>query len=160
MNNSNQVVGNWNNGQGLYQGFVYSNGTVNSTFNYPGAVATYPTAINDGGEIAGSWTDSAGFEHGFLWNQELGFTSFDAVQNTTATLPTCINTSGMVAGFYRTKNGLGNSGFLYDSTSNTVTLLSIPHAYILEPRGINAQGTVTGSYQVGTEQPRGFLYQP
>jgi hypothetical protein len=160
MNNSNQVVGYWNNDQGLNQGFVYSNGTVNSTFNYPGAVATYPTAINDSGEIAGSWTDSAGFVHGFVWNQELGFTSFDAVQNTTATLPTCINASGIVAGFYRIKNGRGDSGFLYDSTSNTVTLLSIPHANLVEPRGINAQGTVVGDYQVGTELPRGFLYQP
>jgi hypothetical protein len=160
MNNSNQVVGYWNNDQGLNQGFVYSSGTVNSTFNYPGAVATYPTAINDSGEVAGSWTDSAGFEHGFVWNQELGFTSFDAVRNTTATLTTCINASGMVAGFYRTKNGRGDSGFLYDSTSNAVTLLFIPHANILEPRGINVKGAVVGDYQVGTELPRGFLYQP
>jgi hypothetical protein len=160
MNNLNQIVGWWNNGQGLYQGFVYSNGTVNASFNYPGAVATYPSAINDGGEIAGTWTDSVGFVHGFYWTQKLSFRSFDAVQDTTHTVPTCINASGLVAGFYWTKKGTGSASFTYDTTSGTVTLLSIPHARFMNAAGINAQGTVVGSYQVGTGVTRGFVYQP
>jgi probable HAF family extracellular repeat protein len=160
MNNSNQVVGDWNNGKGVYQGFVYSNGTVNSAFNYPGAVATYPYAINDSGEIAGSWTDSVGFVHGFYWTQTLGFTSFDAVEHTTHTIPTGINSAGMVAGFYWTDGGKGAASFTYDTTSNTVTLISIPHARVVAAVGVNAQGTVVGSYDAGTGVTRGFLYQP
>jgi hypothetical protein len=160
MNNSNQVVGYWDNGQGVYQGFVYTNGEVNASFNYPNAVATYPFAINDSGEIAGSWTDSVGFGHGFYWSAKAGFTSFDAVQNTTHTIPNAINASGVIAGFYLTKKGNATAGFTYDTTSGTVTLLSIPHARATDAVGINAQGTVVGVYQVGTAVQRGFIYQP
>jgi probable HAF family extracellular repeat protein len=160
INNANQVVGFWTGGSAPYQGFVYTDGTVNSAISYPGAVATYPYAINDGGEIAGSWTDSVGFVHGFYWTAKAGFTSFDAVQNTTHTIPTCMNASGVVAGYYWTKKGLGTASFTYDTTSNTVTLLSIPHARFMNATGINTQGTVTGSYRVGTGAGGGFLYQP
>jgi probable HAF family extracellular repeat protein len=155
LNNLNQVVGNW-----AMSGFLYSNGKFDDSLNYPGAVATNPTAINDSGEIAGTWTDSVGFVHGFYWTAKAGFTSFDAIQHTTHTIPTCINASGLVAGFYWTKKGLGTASFTYDTTSGAITLLSIPHARFMNARGINAQGTVVGSYQVGTAQTRGFLYQP
>lgn len=66
----------------------------------------------------------------------------------------------MVAGFYWTKEGKGAASFTYDTISNTVTLISIPHARSAAAVGINAQGTVVGSYDVGTGATRGFLYQP
>ena len=157
LNNLNQVVGWWNNGQGLIQGFFYSNGTVNSAFNYPNAVATTPTAINDSGEIVGTWTDSVGFVHGFYWTQPLGFSSFDAPK-TTHTVPTAINNSGVIVGYFAIKKQTATSAFMLD-TSGILTTLAIPHARSAWAAGINSQGTIMGGYIAGSES-RGFLYQP
>ena len=153
MNNLNQVVGWWGR-----QGFVYSNGKVNTSFNYPGAVATNPYAINDSGEIAGSWTDSVGFVHGFIWTQKLGFTSFDAPK-TTHTIPLAINNSGTVVGYFATKKQTAQGAFLY--SAGTLTVITVPGARSAQAVGINSQGTVLGDYSVGKAlNPRGFLYQP
>jgi len=157
MNNSNQVVGCWQTGQGI-QGFVYSNGTVNGAFVYPNAVATCPTAINDAGEVAGTWTDSTGFVHGFIWTQKRGFTSFDAPK-TTHTIPLAINNSGTVVGYFATKKQTAQGAFLY--SEGTLTVITVPGARSAQAVGINSQGTVLGDYSVGKAlNPRGFLYQP
>jgi hypothetical protein len=158
LNNSNQVVGYWYvPGVTQHQGFVYTNGTVNSAFNYPGAVATSPTAINDSGEIVGTWTDSVGFVHGFYWTPKLGFTSFD-VPKTTHTIPVAVNASGVIAGYYAIRQDTAYAAFMC-SADGVVTTITVPHAQTLQVTGINAQGTIVGTYDSGKED-RGFLYQP
>ena len=140
-----------------HQGFVYTNGTVNSAFNYPGAVATSPTGINDSGEIIGTWTDSVGFVHGFYWTSQTGFTSFD-VPKTTHTIPVAVNASGVIAGYYAIRQDTAYAAFMC-SADGVVTTITIPHAQTLRVTGINAQGTIAGTYDSGKED-RGFLYQP
>lgn len=158
LNNSNQVVGYWFvPGVTQHQGFVYTNGTVNSAFNYPGAVATSPTGINDSGEIIGTWTDSVGFVHGFYWTSQTGFTSFD-VPKTTHTIPVAVNASGVIAGYYAIRQDTAYAAFMC-SADGVVTTITIPHAQTLRVTGINAQGTIAGTYDSGKED-RGFLYQP
>jgi uncharacterized membrane protein len=158
LNNSNQVVGYWSAGV-TTQGFVYSNGVVNSEFNFPGAVATNPYAINDSGEIVGSWTDSVGFVHGFYWTAKVGFTSFD-VPKTTHTIPTAVNASGVIVGDFATRKQTASSGFMLDA-AGVLTIINVPNARSTQAYGINSQGTIVGTYEVGPKfQTRAFLYQP
>ena len=50
---------------GKLHGFLLSGGTY-SAIDYPNAINTYVTGINDFGEIVGQWDDAAGMRtHGF-----------------------------------------------------------------------------------------------
>lgn len=35
--------------------------------DYPGAMYTFPQAVNDSGHVVGYWGDSQGNNHGFYW---------------------------------------------------------------------------------------------
>jgi uncharacterized membrane protein len=159
LNNSNQVVGWWDNA-GQAMGFLYSNGSVNDGFNYPGAVATNPSAINDNGEVTGSWTDSKGIIHGFYWTEAAGFTSFDAPK-TTATFPMAINASGVIVGYFRVGELGLQKGFMLDA-SGVLTVIYYPNSKSTWAYGVNSQGLIVGGYLTGAKgyQGRGFLYQP
>jgi hypothetical protein len=156
-NNLNQVVGNWYDNNHP-NGFLYSNGVLNDSFNYPGAIDTRPTAINDNGEAVGDWTDSEGIVHGFYWTEAAGFTSFDAPK-TTGTFPAAINASGTIVGsFFSNPGGTATSGFSLDP-SGVLTAIDVPNSKSTYAQGINSQGVVVGGYLAG-RQTRGFLYQP
>lgn len=161
INNLNQVVGSWANGT-QPMGFLYSPKTgVNDKLNFPGAVATNPSAINDNSEVTGSWTDSEGIVHGFYWTQATGFTSFDAPK-TTDTLPFAINASGTIVGyFYANSSGTLQSGFMLDA-SGTLTVINVPNSISTQAYGVNSQGLIVGAYVAGAagKQTKGFLYQP
>jgi probable HAF family extracellular repeat protein len=61
------IVGAGNIGDLKFHGFKrWSNGNV-AMLDYPGAVQTVPTSINDSGAIVGYYTDSSGQSHGFLY---------------------------------------------------------------------------------------------
>ncbi len=61
------IVGAGNIGDLKFHGFKrWSNGNV-AILDYPGAVQTVPTSINDSGAIVGYYTDSSGQSHGFLY---------------------------------------------------------------------------------------------
>jgi probable HAF family extracellular repeat protein len=61
------IVGAGNVGDLKFHGFNrWSNGNV-EMLDYPGAVQTVPTRINDSGAIVGYYTDSSGQTHGFLY---------------------------------------------------------------------------------------------
>jgi uncharacterized membrane protein len=159
INNLNQVVGSWSPTLNLStaSGFLYSDGTINTSFNVPNAVATWPYAINDNGEVVGSWQDSVGFVHGFYWTQQAGFTSFDAPK-TTHTFPLAINNAGVIVGEFATKKQTADGAFMLDA-AGTLTVISIPHAKSAFAVGINTHGLIVGTYFTESEQ-RGFLYQP
>jgi probable HAF family extracellular repeat protein len=158
-NKLNQVVGSWASNRST-NGFVYSNGTVNDSFNYPGAAATNPIAINDSGEVVGTWTDSAGIYHGFYWTEAAGFTSFDPPK-ATRTLPSAINASGVIAGSFTIDSLYQVSrGFMLDTTNGVFTIIKVPGSTTTNANGINSQGTIVGSYEVGKLPGGSFLYQP
>jgi probable HAF family extracellular repeat protein len=61
------IVGAGNIGDLTFHGFKrWSNGNV-AMLDYPGAVQTVPTSINDSGAVVGYYTDSSGKSHGFLY---------------------------------------------------------------------------------------------
>lgn len=61
------IVGAGNIGDLKFHGFKrWSNGNV-VMLDYPGAVQTVPTSINDNGAIVGYYSDSSGQTHGFLY---------------------------------------------------------------------------------------------
>ncbi|HEY4052731.1 MAG TPA: hypothetical protein VGL74_03260 [Terriglobales bacterium] len=67
INNFGSIVGAGNIGDLKFHGFKrWSNGNV-AILDYPGAVQTVPTSINDSGAVVGYYTDSSGQSHGFLY---------------------------------------------------------------------------------------------
>ncbi len=54
--------------------FAFSQTAYNySTFDYPGATATYPNAISNSGEIVGDYVDSSNVTHGFSYIKGIFF---------------------------------------------------------------------------------------
>jgi hypothetical protein len=74
LNNLNQIVGSWYNYSTPWSGFFYDSQSkqLNTTFNMPGAVTTYPVSINDNQEVVGNWIDASNVQHGFYWNATAG----------------------------------------------------------------------------------------
>jgi len=54
-------------GYGQPNGFVYAN-KVLTTLEFPGAVETFASGVNNAGQVVGSFTDAAGLTHGFLYS--------------------------------------------------------------------------------------------
>ncbi len=68
INKYNSIVGSYlDPATGTSRGFKrYSNGSFVG-LNYPGAQATYPWSINDGGAVVGTYANASGVLHGFLY---------------------------------------------------------------------------------------------
>ena len=58
-----QIVGTWNDVEGITRGFLLQNGRL-TTVLYPGAVYTTANKINIFGQIAGTWSGGSGSLHG------------------------------------------------------------------------------------------------
>lgn len=68
---------------GLAQGFVGNAATGYAILVVPGAVQTFPLAINNAGQVAGYWVDASGRRHGFiatLANMPVGVTTAGGFQ--------------------------------------------------------------------------------
>ena len=128
INNSSQIVGyyyyNWPDND-IGHGFLYDSkkGTY-TTIDYPGAMYTYPTGINDAGWIVGTYADASYRDHCFI-RKGTTFTTFDP----SGGYQGCwgINGSGQIVG----TNDSGGSGFIDDiqsgsPASGSVTSISIP----------------------------------
>lgn len=100
LNNLNQVVGFYTaTGEGEFHGFFRDpDGTLTLGIDYPGAVETVPTAINDAGDIVGYWSDGVR-RHGFVLRLPDTFISYDAPHSGT-TYFFGINNSGTIVGTY------------------------------------------------------------
>ena len=127
INDNGQNVGFYRNP--FAHGFVYDSGAF-SILDYPGAIWTLPTAIDDGGQIAGMYTspnpvDGSMEDHAFL-NSAGTLTSIDSggARNDEIAYPGAghthvsgTNDSGQIVGFYVL--GGATHGFLYDGRSFT-----------------------------------------
>src|SRR5215469_5664576 len=68
INDKSQIVGDYTDVSGDHLGFLYSHGSY-TTINFPGAVNTSASAINNAGDIIGHYQDSAnGPQYGFLYS--------------------------------------------------------------------------------------------
>ena len=125
-----------------------------TTIDYPGAVATFGTDINDSGEIVGEYTfgepdDRQGFK---LKNGVFTSITFPGA---TFTRAVGINRFGEVVGDFSTKEGVGQD-FGYLLRGGVFTSIQFPNSDSTIPAGINANGDIVGWYlnKIGTH---GFL---
>jgi probable HAF family extracellular repeat protein len=122
--------------------------------DYPDAVDTLPTGINDRGHVVGYYVDARGATHGFVWRNGR-FSRLDAPRGTGAT-PVDINDRGEVVGLRR--DGAGEmQGFLL--SDGRYTTFSVPGARTTIPFGINDDGQIVGytADDANRTGARGFL---
>jgi hypothetical protein len=131
-----------------------------TSFDAPGATATYAEAINTAGAITGYYTDVEGNGHAFL-RSPLGVVSNIDVQGAGGgTWAYAINDSGSVAGEYCNASFTVCPGFVRDSHGNFETFDAPGDVNGTGPLGINAAGTVTGIYYDLNYTAHGFVRDP
>jgi probable HAF family extracellular repeat protein len=137
-------------------GFIFKDG-VYSTFNYPNAIGTHPTGINDHGDIVGIFRDANNVRHGFLL-KDGSFSSIDvpvAIGGTIGgTYGEGINNAGEVVGRYLDSNSVQH-GFVL--SKGVYTTLDFPGASDSVAFGLNDRGQIVGTYNGGTG---GFIATP
>lgn len=152
-------------------GYTWSKATGFVAENFPKAVQTQVTAINNVGvsppvgpamyNTAGFYVDTAGANHGFT--NTLG--TFATVDNsaTTSTPPfnqlLGLNDHNVAVGFYQ--DSAGNfHGYEVNLTSTTFTAITLPssfNAVSVTAAGINNGGWITGFYTDTANVTHGFL---
>ncbi len=150
LNNLGEVVGTVQSndcGQGC--GFLLNNG-VFTAINYPGAIGTKATGINDSGEIVGVYSTSVTSQ---------GFTETGGVYasvnypGATGTSVLGVNNAGDLVGAYSGADGFGHA-FLY--SNGVFTTIEPVGATGSEAIGINNSGQITGQSCISTCES--FLY--
>ncbi|HLH52854.1 MAG TPA: hypothetical protein VKY92_04485 [Verrucomicrobiae bacterium] len=130
-------------------GFIFKQG-VYTTFNYPNAIGTHPTGINDRGEIVGIFRDANNVRHGFLL-KDGSFSSIDvptAIGGTIGgTYGEGINNAGEVVGRFLDSNSVQH-GFVL--SKGVYTILDFPGASDSVAFGLNDRGQIVGTSDSGT----------
>jgi uncharacterized membrane protein len=131
-----------------------------STFDPPGSVFTFATAINLAGAITGSYFDAGYVVHGFLRAPDGKFTTFDPPGGSQTSV-TGINLEGVVAGSsYKLESGTYiYAGFLRAASSTFTTFDAAtysPCCIYTYPTGINDLGTIAGYDNDGFDLYHGF----
>jgi hypothetical protein len=120
-------------------GFTLRGGTLTS-FDAPGAVRTLPAAFGGNGTIVGSYLDGNGVSHGFARRGGV-FTTYD---HPAATGTMLVGMGGdLLVGNFSTAQSASN-GFFYDG--KTYTDWSIPGSTMTQINGVNAGGSLAGSF--------------
>ncbi len=143
LNNSNAVVGWYDNGQpdaGRF-GFVYQDGQFTTLPIIPESVFSEAQAINDAGDVAGFWIDhlDTGFLFALLWRADqiislqLPFGPSSAAND--------INQSGQITGWMGDAFFIDAHAFIWDNGKVT-DLGVIPGGFTAEGIAINNQGDV------------------
>jgi probable HAF family extracellular repeat protein len=161
LNNVNQIVGSWENYSTPWSGFFYDSTSknLNTTFNMPGAVTTYPVSINDNQEVAGNWIDGNGVQHGFYWNPNAGFSDIDATGDTAMVL-VGINNSSVILGAWQDANKPPKYHTVTIVNGQPTASINVPHSMYTGGTAINNAGQVVGGYETPEGVVRGFLYTP
>jgi len=136
---------------------VKAAGPTFTTIDFPGAVASLGTDINDSGQIVGEYTFSGlGERQGFLLNNGV-YTSI-TYPGSTFTRAIGINRYGDIVGDHENAgNNKGNGNqYGYLLRGGVFTSIVFPNSDETVPTGINADGDIVGWYtdNVGTH---GFL---
>jgi hypothetical protein len=157
INNSGTVAGGWTAADGVtQQGFTWKNGAFAQVPGYPGAIQTWPWAINTKGDLAGYVQDSAGVTHGFVLEKGV-YTLLD-YPGAAFTVAVALNDSGEVAGYYCNTTATcddGSFGFLY--SGGTYTSVAVPGVEFTVLNGINNKGTMSGAYTDSNGLEHSFL---
>ncbi len=112
--------------------------------NFPGAVQTQVTAIDNRGDTAGFWVDSAGNNFGWIkWNGV--FSSYRDPLTGTGTVNQILGLkdSGLAVGFYTDGHGV-NHGFELNQNTGAFTEIAPPGGTNTTASALNDGGDVTG----------------
>jgi probable HAF family extracellular repeat protein len=104
INDSGEIVGNYETGTGASVGFLYVDG-VYTAIDFPGSISTQLTGINNLGQIVGFYKDADNNVNGLLYSDGT-YTTID-FPGASSTVPTAINDLSNIVGYYD-----GNEGFL------------------------------------------------
>jgi probable HAF family extracellular repeat protein len=126
-----------------------------SSFDYPGAFATFAQAINNSGVIVGGYVLQDGTEQGFVY-ADGQFTSF-SVPGANATVVTGITDTGLMAGYYSDDSFVFHS-FIYDGQNYTTIDYPGATAGTTILAQINNAGTAVGNYSSDDGLHHGFTY--
>jgi probable HAF family extracellular repeat protein len=163
LNNLNQIVGSWIDYSTPWSGFFYDGTSkkLNTRFNMPGAVTTYPTAINDNQEAVGNWFDQTGVQHGFYWNPTAGFSDIDVAGDTAIGLVS-INNSSVILGWWQDDNTPTKIHYVTIVNGQPTASVDVPksQAGSTVATAINNVGQVVGEYETQEGVVRGFIYTP
>ncbi len=141
VNSSLEVSGYFDDTSGTH-GYVRTLGGAFTTFDVPGATATYAYGLNDLGQVTGSYGS-----HGFLWAPGSGFTTFDP-PGSVGTDPSGVNNAGAAVGFFLNPSlGYRNEGFVRNP-DGTYTIFDVTGAFDTFASGINNLGDIAGSFDV------------
>jgi hypothetical protein len=126
-----------------------------TTFDVPGAQATYAYNINDSAIITGSYTDSQDVTHGYLRAANGTFTAFDP-SGSVWTHPVQTDHQGQTVGIWEDSSGIEH-GFLR-SPSGTITKFDVSGALETTPEGVEGNAAESiGSYEDSSDASHGFL---
>jgi len=127
------------------------------TANVPGALATYPSDINNAGVTVGQYLDSSLVYHGYILNGNQLTTVDDP--NGTSTDAFAINFNGTmtVVGVY-TNSADALVGFMY-TNGNFTDILGPAGAVASAAYGINDNSAIVGLYTDSSGVTHGFLLQ-
>lgn len=134
--------------------FVYT------SIDVPGAVATFPTSVNDAGVVAGTYQTTAnGAQYGgFLWSNGT-FTTFTGHDPRNTVGGPVVTNGGMVA--FAAAGPHGNfQTALIRRPDGLVTTVKTPQHGFSWVNGANNHGQIVGNYSMGGSADRyGFLAQ-
>jgi probable HAF family extracellular repeat protein len=138
-------------------GFVDTGG-VFTTFNVPGALATFGVGINDSGQIVGTYisptTPPGGGELSFVYSAGV-FTTLEVPSGFSSVTVNGINDGGQIVGYFYGPNNSYSQGFV--DAGGVFTPVNVPGANFTYPLGISNNGQIVGvTFQGDVESA--FLY--
>jgi PEP-CTERM motif-containing protein len=160
VNNANLAVGFYNDIHGDSHGYTHQIGAAtpfSADINFPGAVSTVTAAINNSDEIAGFFTDSSGVTHGFVDNGGMFSLPVDP-NSATETQLLGLNDNGIADGF--AVIGGVQHGILFDSLTDTFTILDPPESTSTTLNGLNDRGQLVGFFVDAAGNTDGVLGTP
>jgi len=159
INNSGQVVGYSNTGEGADHAFLYSSQTGMKDIGTLGGGLSYGYGINDSGQVTGCSlnTGNAAY-HAFIYGTDTGMKDLGAIANGTS-MGYGINNSGQVTGYsYAPGTNGPYHAFLYSSGAGMQDIGTLGGTGSAA-RGINDSGQVTGySNLPGDATYHAFVY--
>lgn len=149
VNDSGTVVGFYSDSAGHSHGFLWTGGTNYTTFDFPGAVGTFPYGINNAGVIVGTWSDSSGFCHAF--SGTIGnFTTLN-IFGSPQTYANAINNKGEIVGAWEDANSIIHG---FTDINGTFSSFDFPGSPVVTfPLGVNDLGQIVGSYTPSGQFP-------
>ncbi len=152
INDDGVTVGAWSPGPGVVHGLI-ENGSTLTSFDFPGAITTYATGIDDAGLVSGWYYDQLGV-HGFLLNSVTMVFAAGPINfpGSTLTYPLGIDGYGRMVGYYY--DGFNYHEFLYDENGNFSTTTSDCSQETFAT-GINNNGQVV---EYAYPSASGYLY--